>query len=117
MRFEKKLIKEMPNLVVDIDHELLQIMRSELPTDAEKDAVNTGEITEIMLKENDKLNYIWCKGQTTYPVPSHAGLSVTLKTDAVWDSKLNIWIAVDGDPIGIAITDKIQPSCKICWVE
>jgi hypothetical protein len=115
--FTKKLQDKMPELVVDIDHELLQIMRGNVPTEEEKDFTNTGEINEVLLKKNKKLNYIWCKGQTTHPVPAHAGLSVTLETEAVWDDELNIYVAVNGEPIGISITDKIQPACKICWVE
>ncbi len=108
-KFAKKLQNKMSDLIVDIDHEFL--------VTGDKEQSNTGSITEIKLKENKKLNYIWCKGQTTHPIPGHAGLSVTLKTEAVWDDELNIYVAVDGDPIGIAITDKISPACKICWVE
>lgn len=108
-KFTKKLQDKMSELIVDIDHEFLQT--------GDKEGSNTGKIEQIKLKENSKIMYIWCKGQTTYPVPRHAGLSVTLKTDAVWDDELNIYVAVDGDPVGIAITDKISPACKICWVE
>lgn len=116
-KLEKKLIKKMPELVVDVDHELLQVIGDKLPTQVEKDSVNTGKITKIKLKENDKIDYIWCKGQTDYPIQNHAGLSITMKTELVWDDNLNIWVADDADPIGISITDKIQPACKICWVE
>lgn len=108
-KFTKKLKSKMSELIVDIDHEFL--------TTGDKEGSNTGKITEIKLNENDKINYIWCKGQTTHAVPAHAGLSVTLETEIVWDDKLNIYVAVDGEPIGIAITDKIQPACKICWIE
>lgn len=108
-KFTKKLQSKMSELIVDIDHEFL--------VTNDKEESNTGKITEIKLNENDKINYIWCKGQTTHPVPPHAGLSVTLETEIVWDDKLNIYVAVDGEPIGIAITDKIQPACKICWIE
>lgn len=116
-KFTKKLQNKMSDLVVDVDHELLQIMRSNVPTEEEKDFTNTGGIIEIKLKKNKKLNYIWCKGQTTHPLPGNAGMSVTMTTDIVWDDELNIYVAVDGDPIGITITDKINPACKICWVE
>ena len=108
-KFTKKLQNKMSDLIVDIDHEFL--------VTGDKEGSNTGEITEIKLKENNRINYIWCKGRTNHPIPGNAGLSVTLKTEAVWDDDLNIYVAVDGDPIGITITDKISPSCKICWIE
>jgi hypothetical protein len=108
-KFTKKLQNKIDELIVDVDHEFLAT--------GDKEGSNTGGISEIKLKENKKLNYIWCKGQTTHPLPVNAGMSVTLKTDAVWDDELNIYVAVDGDPIGVSITDKIQPACKICWVE
>lgn len=108
-KFSKKLQDKIGDLIVDIDHEFLQTNNLE--------ESNTGKIIEIMLKEDKRINYIWCKGQTKYPIPAHAGLSMTLRTKAVWDEELKIWVAVDGDPIGVSITDKIKPACKVCWVE
>ena len=116
-KFTKKLQDKMDDLVVDIDHELSTVMKRDIPTDAEKELVNVGKITEIKLNKNKKINYIWCKGQTNYMLPRHAGLSMTLRTKVVWDNDLKIYVAVDGDPIGISITDKIRPACSVCWVK
>ena len=78
--------------------------------------VNEGSLIKVELREERGINYIWVEGVGQKPIPPGSGLSIILKSTLKWNSKLNVFVLLEAEPIGSSIMTNNKPACTICMI-
>ena len=100
VKLAKKMQENMSNQLVDFNHSF----------------INEGNFFKVELREERNIKYIWVEGVAQKPIPFGSGLSITLKSTLKWNSKLNIFVLLEADPIGGSIITDNKPACTICMI-
>ncbi len=84
--------------------------------DYNHDFISSGALSEVELREERGIKYIYVKGVGDKPIPFGSGLSILIKSTLKWDNNLNVFVLLSAEPKGVSIITENIPACTICMI-
>jgi len=103
----------------EIIQKLAKDMKNNMSTqlvDFNHDFIPAGKLTNVELRKERGISYIFVEGITERPVAFGAGLSILIKSTLKWNSKLNVYVLLEASSLGTSIITESKPACTMCMI-
>lgn len=88
-----------------------------IPVFENHDRIPHGMITGVVTKEIKGINTVTISGTFDKPVLPDCALSLDVKSDLIWDNKINAYDLLAVEVEGLSVLTQGKPACTICMVD
>lgn len=106
----------MGNEIIESMYTQLKAKLNQTIIDWDHDDNWVGTLVRVEMNQRYTKKYIDVEGVMPTVVPDGAGLSISISSEAIWDTKYNAWVIIKATVLGFSIITQGKPACTVCMI-